>query len=77
MISQGGVALAISMDIVNAFNSLFWEKIRRAHISSVCIATEAHLQLYSQKKNTRSLTVKIMVLILKIMRCDFRRLNLL
>ncbi|CAK1599169.1 unnamed protein product [Parnassius mnemosyne] len=30
VISQGGVALAISVDIVNAFNSLPWDAIRRA-----------------------------------------------
>ncbi|CAK1595574.1 unnamed protein product [Parnassius mnemosyne] len=29
-VSQGGVALAISLDIVNAFNSLPWDAIRRA-----------------------------------------------
>ncbi|CAK1597372.1 unnamed protein product [Parnassius mnemosyne] len=29
-ISQGGVALAVSLDIVNAFNSLPWDAIKRA-----------------------------------------------
>lgn len=28
--AEGGVALAVSLDIANAFNSLLWEQVRRA-----------------------------------------------